>query len=547
MSAISTKNNIVVINKSEITTVVEQLLSFAQERLWFIEKYEEGSNAYNISMIFKLSDSIQLGILESSIRSIVNRHEVLRTLIKEDSDGHGYQLVLDDKKYPLKITKTDVTDQLQLDQELENEINHIYDLSNEYPIKVALYKLINNTEYYLSVVIHHIAFDGWSTDIFLRELEAYYNYYLEESQGLETNLELPILSIQYKDFALWQRSYLSGERLDTQLSFWKNKLSGYETLNLITDKPRPSRIEYKGKDIDFELDEDTSIGLRELAKELKVSLYSLLLSGYYLMLRSYSNQDDIVIGTPIANRHYNQIENLIGFFVNSLALRVKINSKDSIKEFIQKIGQEVVEAQLHQDLPFEKLVEELKIAKDTSRHPIFQVMFGVESFGSQLYNQGYKQTATSLAKLLEEYIPEVNLYNIAKFDLSTFINDNHSKLKGVFNYAESLYTEKTIIGFIETYTQILKQLSRLANNSQRQEQTRINDLSYLNEKQYDQLINGWNQTDKEYPSDKTIQGLFEEQAERTPDKIAVVYENQSLTYRELNTKANQLANYLRNK
>jgi non-ribosomal peptide synthetase component F len=261
------------------------------------------------------------------------------------------------------------------------------------------------------------------------------------------------------------------------------------------------------------------------------------------MLRSYSNQDDIAVGSPVANRHYSQIESLIGFFVNSLALRVKIDSKVSIKKFIQSIGHEVIEAQLHQDLPFEKIVDVLKIAKDTSRHPIFQVLFGVQSFGSEL-NQTNDQTDTNLSQLLSEYIRGTGFYSIAKLDISIYIDDSQVCLKGNVNYAVNLYTETTIKGFIETYTEILKQFIGLAKNSQ--EQAKITDLNYLNQEQYNQIIHTWNNTDKDYPSDKTIHELFEEQADKTPNNIAVVYEEESLTYKELNERANQLAHYLRN-
>ncbi|CAG2169614.1 unnamed protein product, partial [Oppiella nova] len=422
---------------------IKQLLSFAQERLWFIEKYEEGTNAYNIPMIFKLSNDIKLDILEKSVRSIVTRHEILRTLIKENSEGNGYQVVINDQEHPLEIIKVSITNYSQLDQELEKQINHVYDLTQEYPIRVCIYSLEDSTklkvEYYLSIVIHHIAFDGWSIDIFSRELQEYYNYY----------------------------------------------------------------------------------------SVIKVSLYSVLLSGYYLMLRSYSNQDDIVVGTPVANRHYNQIENLIGFFVNSLALRVKIESKELIKEFIQKVGGEVIAAQLHQDLPFEKLVEELKVAKDTSRHPIFQIMFAVQRFGAELYNKAE-------TNLLQEYITESSLYNIAKFDISTFIDDSEIALKGGFNYAVNLYTEATINRFVETYVGILTQLAEIAYDKQRQNTIRVIELSYLNLEQYQQIIYDWNDTDINYPNDKTIHQLFEEQAKRTPDNVAIIYGETKLTYRELN-------------
>jgi len=530
----------IVIAPSNVSKPEDQKLSFAQERLWFIERYEEGTNAYNVPLIYKLTSSIKLDVLENSFRNIVERHEILRTIIKEDDKGNTYQQVLEDKEHFLEIKRVIVRDQRELDEEISKEANQIHDLTKNYPIRICLYELVGNKEHYLSIVIHHIAFDGWSMDIFLRELKAYYDYNLGKSEGEEAFLRLPTLSIQYKDFALWQRSHLNQEILSKQLNYWKEKLGNYESLNLITDKPRPSQIDYKGSEVFFDLDEKTSSMLRSLAKELKVSLYSLLLSGYYLMLRSYSNQNSIVVGTTVANRHYSQVENLIGFFVNSLALKRDIDSGILIKEFIKKTGEEVIEAQLYQDLPFERLVEALKVPKDTSRHPIFQVMFGVQSFGEIAHEQ-----RDGLTNLLQEYKPERSIYNVAKFDISTFIDDSQICLRGSFDYATSLYNEATIIGFIETYTEILRQFTDLVNNREKQEQTRIRDINYLNSKKYHQVIEEWNQTDQPYPSEKTIQELFEEQVERTPENIALVYEETSLTYRELNERSNQLAHYLR--
>ena len=176
----------------------------------------------------------------------------------------------------------------ELDNKISEEVNYVYDLSQEYPIRVQIYELIKNKkENYISIIIHHVALDGWSVEIFLKELEVYYKYHLDRSKGLLVQLNLAKLSIQYKDFAIWQRNYLKGERLDEQLNYWYNKLNGYENLNLIRDRARTNQVDYKGKDIYFELDKKTSVSLRKLAKELKVSLFSLLLAGYYLLLRSY--------------------------------------------------------------------------------------------------------------------------------------------------------------------------------------------------------------------------------------------------------------------
>ena len=315
-------------------------MSFAQERMWFVEKYEEGTNAYNIPMIFEVLEDTNLKALESSLKSIIARHEILRTLIKED-EGNAYQCVLDVLNDLLEISRISVKDQLELEEYLQKDTSYIYNLSQEPPIRMCFYKLNSSEielrwEMYLSIVIHHIAFDGWSIEIFLKELQEYYSYYLELEGN--RNLKFPVLNIQYKDFALWQRSYLTGERLSTQLNYWKEKLSGYETLNLMPNFSRPQEINYRGADMLFEVDEETSMKLRALAKELKVSLYSVLLSAYYLMLKSYSNQKDIVIGTPIANRHYAQIENLIGLFVNTLALRIKIDDSEKVKDYIKRIG-----------------------------------------------------------------------------------------------------------------------------------------------------------------------------------------------------------------
>ena len=324
----------IIISKYELLTDEEQLLSFAQERLWFIEKYESGTYAYNIPMVYELNTNVKIDVLKEAITGILERHEVLRSFIREDSQGNGYQIQSDSQ---VTIKEVQVPNKEELDTYLTQDANHVYDLANEYPIRVAIYK--TQASCVLSIVIHHIAFDGWSTDIFLNELKEYYRYYSTEESPLN-KLNLPTLSIQYKDFALWQRSYLTGEILDTQLSYWKNKLEGYETLNLLTDYVRPLEIDYKGKNIGFELDSALSNSLRAVAKKLGVSLYSLLLSAYYLMLKAYSSQDDIVIGTPVANRHYLQIEHLIGFFVNTLALRVQIDSTSNttLEDFIKKIG-----------------------------------------------------------------------------------------------------------------------------------------------------------------------------------------------------------------
>ena len=514
-----------------VQTELERLpLSFAQQRLWFLTKYEENTEYYNVPMVFRISQDIDHEILKVSIKHIIQRHEVLRTIIKEDENGVEYQSVLPYFEELLKIQKMFVSDKSKLDEALAQEFKYTYDLSNEIPIRVCLYEIEDHKESYLSILIHHIAFDGWSEEILLNEITEYYPHYLNLSADIEGNLHLPTLTIQYKDYAIWQKHYLSAARLDKQLEYWESTLNGYESLNLPTDKPRPKYTDYKGNMVYFEIEERLSKELRNLAKRVGVSLYSLLLAAYYLMLRGYSSQDDIIVGTPVANRHYPQIEHLIGLFLNTLALRIPINPTESILEFIQKVGRMVLEAQSHQDLPFEKLVDALNVPKDTSRHPIFQVMFGLQSFGSR-----------SKCQVLQPYISDQRYYNITKFDIETFIDDSSGVLKGGFNYAVSLYEEDTIRGFISTYKKILAEIGELLYEPHLTIQT----LSYLTPEDYTKIIQTWNQTDKTYPLNKTMHELFEEQVERTPDNIAVIYEDTKLTYRELNERANGLAHYLK--
>ena len=495
----NTRENII-IPLSKMAKSEDQLLSFAQERLYFIDKYEQGTNAYNIPIVCKLDSDIDIHSLTNAIHSVVKRHDVLRTYIQEDGKGSSYQII---NKFQNKyFKKSKVKDIEELDKLIAQNVNYVFNLSEEYPLKVRLYQQRDSKESYISIVIHHIAFDGWSIDVFLNEVQQYYSHYKES-----TKLDLPDLSIQYKDFALWQKSYLTGEVLANQLNYWKKQLDSYENINLLTDYPRPLKLDYKGNNISFSLDKKLSKALRDTAKRLGVSLYTLLLSCYYLMLRSYTNQNDIVIGTPIANRNYPQVQHLIGLFVNTLALRINMHNSFKLTEFIKELGEQVIEAQMHQDLPFEKLVDELNVEKDLSRHPIFQVMFGLQSFGSQSFeHRGSNENEKSI---LSPYSTEETSYNIAKFDLETFINDGEDELRGSFNYRVSLYNKNTIKGFINTYIRILEQVAALNDNST------IQDLKYLDKQDENLILRKWNATDKSYPRDKTVHALFEEQVLKT--------------------------------
>ncbi|WP_162034234.1 non-ribosomal peptide synthetase, partial [Chryseobacterium potabilaquae] len=325
-----------------VSDVEDQKLSFAQERLWFLDQYEGGSSAYNIPMVFGLSGTTDLAVLKSSFSRLLSRHDILRTLILKDSEGQGYQYVSDKE---LSISETVVSSVAELDLEIGKEMGRVFLLSEELPISVRLFSL--GSDFYLTVVIHHIAFDGWSIDIFFRELSVIY-----ESLLLGTEPDLRPLSISYKDFALWQREYLSGSVLSVQLDYWKTHLNGFEPLNLPLDYVRPSVVSYVGKSLSCSLSPALSTDLRSLSKDLGISLYSVMLGGYYLLLSSYSGQRDILLGTPVANRHHSGLEDLIGFFVNTLVLRAELDFNLDLRDYLVHISSVVSSAQIHQDVPF---------------------------------------------------------------------------------------------------------------------------------------------------------------------------------------------------
>ena len=509
-------------------------LSYAQERLWFIEQYEQGSNAYHIPMLYELSASVNLKVLQQALEALVQRQEVLRTVFRQDEgSGLDYQQVLDKN---LKIADHQLKDQSVFELQVKADINRVFDLRKDYPIRVVFYQVEDISDKtiikdYVLINIHHIAFDGWSIEILERELLQIYENLKE---GKEISRGLPELSIQYKDYAQWQRGYLQGTLLQQQINYWQDQLTGLEPLALVTDYPRPSQIDYRGSDVSFQLTESLSSKLRGLSQRLGCTLYTVLLSGFYILLHKYTSQTDLVLGSPIANRDYHQVEGLIGFFVNALPLRLQLDVDQGSQEIIQQLHSRLIESQSYQDIPFEKIVEQLKLSPDPSRHPIFQVMFGVQDFGDK---SGDKEgEVDKLNQLLRSKALD-NAYEVAKFDLSLFITDKDKQLQGSMNYATALFKRETIERLLEHYIHILDQLIK-------QPKQAIKDYQVLTDKEYQQIVYDWNQTDKEYPTDKTIQQLFQQQVEKTPNNIALVYEDKQLTYQELNQQSNQLARYI---
>ncbi|MGD8926447.1 MAG: amino acid adenylation domain-containing protein, partial [Thioalkalispiraceae bacterium] len=480
-------------------------------------------------------------MISRSLAFIIKSHEILRTCIREDKHGVG-------KQYPVILAKergyeeTVLVESIdELDELLKAESNHIFDLQNEIPVRIKYITVKNQGErksWYLSIVIHHIAFDGWSADIFLGQLKSYYEYF-------STNNDDPILDLdvlQYKDYSIWQRELVDSKSYEDQTSYWVSRLTGYINTELLPDYQRPEKFDYRGDDKYFELDVKCSNGLRGLARQLNVSLYSLLLSAFYFTVKKYVAKDDLVIGVPALNRHYQQLENLIGFFVNTLAVRIHLPTEDDIAAQIKTIGREILSAQLNQDVPFEKIVEKLNVEKDLGRHPVVQILFDVHAMGGDIQIRNNRKKPDK--NWIEKYQPSQSIFNPAKHDLSMYIDDGEEYLRGELNYATSLYAEKTITTFIATYKHVLRQLSDYVNNPDGLGAMSLGDLDYLNEAQYVDLVNSKNSHASEYLGSGTIKSNFEDIVRSCANFTAIAHGEQSLTYSELNEKANRLANYL---
>lgn len=506
----------------------QALLSFAQERLWFIEEFEEGTNAYHIPLVLSLEKSTDKKAIIYALQQIVSRHEVLRSTIEKGPNAEGIQVVCED---PLTIEEVDVSTQTDLDALIKTDIKRPFDLRKSYPVRVKFYNVYSKDasatydRAILLINIHHIASDGWSIDIFQSELMTFYEAYVKGDKSFKL---LP-LTIQYKDYAEWQRAYFTQEKLDAQINYWKKKLSDFETLSIPTDFARPEKVDYRGARNYFTISKETSDQLRDLAKKCGTTLHSVLLSSVSILLGKHTGQSDIVIGSPIANRHFRQTAKLIGFFVNAQVNRTLLSRTQSFSSLIEEVHENQIATQFHQDLPFEKLVDELGIDRDLSRHPIFQVMFGVQSFGNV--------TGASQKELFKHYEGTV-IGEVAKFDLSIFIDEGEEVLQGSFSYATGLFKASTIARLVEQYQYLLEQLIAIPDEPYSQ-------ISLLTPKEYQKIVVDWNATDHAFAIDKTIHELFEIQAARNPENIALIFEGEELTYMRLNEKSNQLARYIR--
>jgi amino acid adenylation domain-containing protein len=500
-------------------------LSFAQQRLWFLQQLElESGAAYHINRTLRLQGLLHSAALEQAFATILERHEALRTHFVV-TDGVPQQVISPPAKFELPFIdlSTQAYDQARkmLKSFLKEGARRPFDLTTDLMLRATLIRM-SEDEHVLQIVMHHIASDGWSMGVLTQELSTLYQAFSSEQPN-----PLPKLPVQYADFAAWQRQWLSGEVLESQLSYWKQHLSGAPPLlELPTDHPRPPQPSYRGAWLPFTLSKSLTDALKHLSHQTGTSLFMTLLSAFNTLLYRYTHQDDIVVGSPIANRNRPELEGLIGFFANTLALRTDLSGNPSFRDLLMRVRQVALDAYVHQDLPFEKLVEKLQPERNLSYSPLFQVMF-------VLLN-----TPQSVHQLPGLSIKEERVeHEASQFDLTLFMGESDGGLTGICEYSTDLFEATTIERMVGHFETLLEGIVANPNES-------IAALPILTEAERQQLLVEWNQTQTDYPHDKCIHQLFEEQVKCTPDAIAVVFKDQHLTYQELNNRANQLAHYL---
>ncbi len=500
-------------------------LSFAQQRLWFIDQLDPGNSVYNFPVAVRLKGSLNPAALNRSLNEIVRRHEALRTTFST-LDGQPVQVIAPRLNITLPIVDLTKIPELERENEVQRlvveEARRPFDLAHGPLLRAKVIQLAEDEQVGL-LTMHHIVSDGWSAGILIREMAALYEAYCAGSPS-----PLRELPIQYADFAYWQREWLQGAVLQRQLDYWKKQLDGAPPLlELPEDHPRPAVQTFRGGHQSLLLPKAVGWALKALGREEAATFFMTLLAAYKVLLNCYTGQDDLVVGTPVANRNRFEIEGLIGFFVNALVLRTDLSGNPTFRELLRRVRKVCVDAYAHQDLPFERLVEELHIERDLSRNPMFQVMFVLQN--SPL--SAVKLSGLSLNPVIADG-------GTTHFDLTLHIADTEQGLVETVAYNSDLFDAETITRMLAHFQTLLEAIVKDPDRH-------LADLSLLTDTQRQQVLLSSSDIHCDYIQGLNIHELFEAQVERTPDAIAIVSEDIQLTYRELNGHANQLAHRLR--
>lgn len=499
-------------------------LSFAQQRLWFLDRLEPGSSAYNVPLILRLSGALDVAALERALTGLVERHEVLRTTFLEE-EGEPFQVV--HPPAPRTLEVSDLSKEADVDGVVlalaTEEANRPFDLAAGPLFRMKLLRA-REREHVLVLAIHHAVADAWSLGVLRRDLTELYRAEVELRSPA-----LPELEVQYGDFAVWQREWFQGERLDLQLDYWKRTLSGAPSLlELPSDRPRPAVQSDRGGHARAVFPRELAERLEILSREEGTTMFMTLLAAFATLLARCGNQRDVVVGTPIANRQRLELEPLIGFFANTLALRLDLSGNPSFRELLARARSTVLEAHAHQDLPFEQLVAELNPGRSLSHSPLFQVLFQLQLPGG---DGGFDFPGLAVSRV------ELDRGR-AKFDLALTMHRGDAGLHASFEYSADLFEPETV-------QRMLEHLQTLLEAAAADPDQAITDLPLLTEAEREQRAS-WNATSVAYvDSDRCVQELVEAQVERTPNQTAIAFDGGTVTYAELNARANRLAWRLR--
>jgi tyrocidine synthetase-3 len=488
-------------------------VSSAQKRLYILQQFEGANISYNIPSVFEMKGILDKERLEEALKALIKRHDSLRT---------SFDMVEDD---PVQRVHPEVDFAIVYREAKEEEMGKIvtsfirpFDLHQGPLLRVELVSVAENQHFFL-LDMHHIISDGVSMDLVIKEIMSLYE-----------GEELPDLRIQYKDFSIWEREQFATDELKRQEAFWQKTFSGeVPVLEMPTDYTRPTIKELAGDCVTFTIDSELTSKLQGIAKQQGATLYMALLAAYNVLLSRYSGQEDIVVGSPIAGRRHPDVEQIVGMFVNTLAMRNYPVAEQSFTSFLEEVKEHALQVYENQDYPFEMLVEKLDIQRDTSRNPIFDVVFVL---------QNMEQAVFEIEGLtLNTYSYD---YFVSKFDLTLAATETNEGLQCSLEYRTKLFTRETMERLAGHFRQVIGQIVQQPN-------ILLKEIDFLTVEEKQQLLVDFNDTQTEYPKDKTLQQLFEEQVTRTPDKVAAFFEEEHLTYKELNEKANQLARVLRSK
>ncbi|QTB46101.1 amino acid adenylation domain-containing protein [Burkholderia pseudomallei] len=498
-------------------------LSLAQQRLWFLTQLEGVSEAYHMSGAVRLDGPLNREVLQRALNRIVMRHEALRTCFVRE-EGEPIQVI--QPHADLTVSYHDLREAEQSEQRAKDlsqaHASAPFDLSRDLPVRVLLLQLADEA-HVVQVVMHHIASDGWSVGVFLQELSALYGSFIAEQDD-----PLAPLPLQYADYAAWQRRWLASGQLEKQGAFWQTNLSGAPTLlELPTDRPRPPKQSHAGASVEVKLGAALSERVKRLSQRHGVTPYMTLLSSWAAVLSRLSGQEEVVIGSPVAGRNRTEVEALIGFFVNTLALRLDLSSEPTVGELLKRTKAQVLSAQAHQDLPFDQVVERVKPPRSTAHPPLFQVMFVWQNMpAGELTIPGLTIRAVETP------------LQTAQFELTLSLQEAGDDIVGHLNYASALFDESTVRRYVTYWCRLLEGMTAGAAD-----QTIVG-LPLLDEAERKQVVYAWNATERDYPIEQCIHQLFEAQVDRKPEAIALTFDGRRLSYAELNARANRLAHYL---